>query len=1281
MKAESLKIIASTDDIAVRAVDIYINSRLLSLSGYWQWDLNCDTIFCSDVMAALTQHYPGTKAIIHPDDIEYVRLKIAAFEDESANIEFRIITTYGEVKKISGRECFLKEVNELRVSNPENDIIEKAVKEKEFEKISEELHLLKSISDHAETITKTGKWYINAVTLETYYSDNVFRIHGILPQSLNAHPHTFSIFIHPDDNHTVTEAFDKSFRERLPLHIEYRIMVSDEKEKFITLNTHWSHNLKGEDVLNGIIKDRSQSVFELTKAEAAENKLEFHSRILQMNEKLGNTAFWYMNLLTRQTFYSDNYYRIHGLKPQSAPARPAIFINYVHPDDRERVAESINKIRIEHAAPDIEYRVIRSDKKLRHIRQKAQLVSFAGNELVMIATIHDVSAQVYHEKKLKELEEVLLVKNFIQGQSDQMAKISSWMWEPETGNSVWSSNLYDLLGYKKTVKEITQQSLLKAVLPEDRKMFSDEMNAVAEGAGEREFIFRILKTGEVRIMKACFKLLNYEERKYFVGTMQDITESMQLQEQLDENLQLNQLLSENILDKVFITDVHNNIILWNKKCEDHFRLKKEQVIGKNYFDIFPEQKTEKTIIRFNDVLNGEVVHELGEKSSAKKYHDLHMTPLKDKSNKILGILHIMHDVTRELHLHNSLNERLNFIENLLEETVDRIIVLDKNLTYSYWNKKAEEYYHINKEYVIGKNLFEVFPSFVKDPFYLEFKKVLKGETVHIGTTIDSEHQEKFSETYLVPLLNDNKEVNGILWIVHDLSKDAQLQKQQAEAAEQIKQTKDLLESTFAAVPTGLCVMNAVRDEAGKIADFEFVLVNKETEKGTRRNDLPGKRLFEVYPEAKKYLFEAMIKTVETGENSTVEFFYPHDHFNSWHRNSYAKFGDGVIEINENISERKFTEEELKRNKETVEKQNKIFEYAEQIANMGTWIWNPETNKSHYSDNMFRLFGMEPQEVEPNFDTIPKFIHPEDRQIVLDSAKDLKEGNATVIEYRVIRKDGVLRNFRNRTQIIDLNNEKYVIGTTQDITELHQKDIAQKTWELLSKKKDEFISIASHELKTPVTNIKASLQILQDLLEDSSEKENVLPFLERSANQVNKLTELINDLLDASIMDTGEIKIKKSIFNIGEALQESADEICSRIKECEIKIKGENEVLVMADKVRVQQVISNYLTNAIKYSPHHKTVYVTLERNEQMVKISVTDKGIGISEEDVPHLFEKYFRVDASSKKFSGLGLGLYISKEIIKKHGGTVGVSSSEGIGSTFWFTFPLFPTNTKTIL
>lgn len=1038
MKEASLKIIASIEEISERAVDLYINSQLHSMSGNWQWDLNCETIFCSDVMSALIHHYPGTKAIIHPDDVEDVKQKIVTPANEYFNIQFRVITTYGEVKKLSGRDCFFKEVNELRVSDPQKEIVRKEIREQELLKANEQLHVLQQISDHAEIITKTGTWCINAETLETFYSDNVFRIHGMLPQSLNHHINTFNIFIHPEDSAAVTEAFDKAFRERLPLHIEYRIIV-DEKEKYLTLITHWSHSLKGEDILNGLITDRSQSIFEFTKAEEAENKLEFHKKILLQNEKVGNTAFWYMNLLTRQTYYSDNYFRIHGIKAQAVPARPAIFLNYVHPDDREKVADSITKIRSENAIPDIEYRIIRADKKLRYIRQKGQLIRYAGNELIMTCTIHDITQQVQNESKLQELEETIFIKHFIHIQSEETARVSSWMWEPESGNRVWSDNIYELLGFKKTRKEITSESLLKAVLPEDRKLFSDEIKAVAGGNGDREFNFRILRIGEVREMKAYFKLLNSDGRKFFIGTIQDITDHLQIQDQLDENQQLNQLLSENILDKVFITDVYNNIILWNRKCEEYFRFKKEQVLGKNYFAVFPDQKNEKQIYRFNNVLKGDTVHEKNEKSSPKKFHDLHMIPLKDRSNKIIGILHVMHDVTRELLLNNSLNERLNFIENLLEETVDRIIVLDKNLTYTYWNKKAEQHYHVNKEYVIGKNLLEVFPSFVNDPFYAEFKKALKGETVHIGSSVESEHQEKFSETYLIPLFTDNKEVTGILWIVHDLSKDVQLQTQQAEAAKQIKDATDLQQSTFEAIPAGLCIMNSVRSKAGEIIDFEFMLVNKETEQRTKRTDLPGKRLFEIYPQAKEYIFEAMVKTVKTGQVCTVEFFSPYEH--SWHCNSYAKFGDGVIEINQNITKRKVVEAELKKHKETLEQQHKISEYAEQIANMGTWVWNTETNKAYHSDNMFRLFGMEPGKVEPNFKAISKFIHPDDRQIVLNSAKELLKGNSAIVEYRVIRRDGALRNFRNCTQIIEYNNEKYVIGTTQDITERNEKDLA------------------------------------------------------------------------------------------------------------------------------------------------------------------------------------------------------------------------------------------------
>lgn len=755
-----------------KTVDIFINPQMFSIAGNWQWDMQCDAVFCSDVIIMSPPDTMSTKGIIHPDDVEYVRQSVAALETaENIPLDFRIITTYGEVKKLTGKNCWRISTNDLNGLNPERDLLKRIEKEQENTKTTEAFTQLKEITDHAEKITKSGTWYMNSISNETFYSDNVFRIHGVMPQSLNPHFNTFSSFIHPDDRQAVNDTFDNAYRDVFPLHLWYRIITANEQEKYISLTTHWNHNSKGELILNGFMQDTTDLRASDGKLEETENELKFHKQLLQINDKSGNIAFWYTNLLTRQTYYSDNYYRIHGLKPQSIPPAANIFNNYVHPDDRQKVLSAFQKIRKEHAAPDIDYRIIRADKKIRYIRQTGELVTYGG-ELIMTGTIRDLTSEKVADKKLHELNEELLMKEMAYLQTEEATGISNWLLNLETGITTWSDNIYNLLGYKKTVRELSQKEMLRSILPEDRKRFSDELAMTQEQGGERKFEFRILKTGEVRYIQGFFRLTRDHITRILIATFKDITDEHLLQQQLFESIQLNHLLTENIVDRIFITDVHNNIVLWNRKCENFFELRKDQVTGRNYFDVFPQFKTDEIITRFNKVGQGDIVHEVNERSSLKKFHDLHMIPLKSKDNSMIGILHVQHDVTKELELVRTLNERVNFIEKLLEETVDRIIVLDKNLNFLYWNKTAEQHYHINKEYVIGKNLAEVFPSLINEPLYPEIRKALKGETVYVPLQRNGDKNE-CEETYLIPLVTGRKEVTSVLWIVHDLTREVE----------------------------------------------------------------------------------------------------------------------------------------------------------------------------------------------------------------------------------------------------------------------------------------------------------------------------------------------------------------------------------------------------------------------------------------------------------------------------------------------------------------------------
>lgn len=221
-------------------------------------------------------------------------------------------------------------------------------------------------------------------------------------------------------------------------------------------------------------------------------------------------------------------------------------------------------------------------------------------------------------------------------------------------------------------------------------------------------------------------------------------------------------------------------------------------------------------------------------------------------------------------------------------------------------------------------------------------------------------------------------------------------------------------------------------------------------------------------------------------------------------------------------------------------------------------------------------------------------------------------------------------------------------------------------------KDEFISIASHELKTPLTSIKGYIQILERSFKKYNEP-GINNYLNRTHIQLNKLSNLVSDLLDISKMESGKIQYNLAWFDFGKMVK-NAIEIIEQTQECDIVLKNfAEDVQFFGDEHRLEQVIINYLTNALKYSPDCNEIHVDYHLTpEREIYLGVRDFGIGVPAELQDHIFDKFYRVEESSTRFQGLGMGLYISSEIIKRHKGTFGVVSKVKEGSEFYFILPL---------
>jgi PAS domain S-box-containing protein len=335
-------------------------------------------------------------------------------------------------------------------------------------------------------------------------------------------------------------------------------------------------------------------------------------------------------------------------------------------------------------------------------------------------------------------------------------------------------------------------------------------------------------------------------------------------------------------------------------------------------------------------------------------------------------------------------------------------------------------------------------------------------------------------------------------------------------------------------------------------------------------------------------------------------------------------------------------------------------------------WNPKAEL---------LFGFNSTEVK-GLKLAETIIPPQYREVHHKGmAHFLSTGEGPVlnktVEITALKKSGDEFYINLSISNVKQENEWLFIAFISDISERKktEESLIRKEAELLqsrlmAEKKDEFISIASHELKTPLTTIKAYTQLA--LTQSSKCPENVGQYLKKVDTYTGKLNALINDLLDVSKIHAGKLKLSSMNTDFSIFLEETINSIQHITSDHTIIIHENDHANVKIDLMRMEQVIANLISNAAKYSPGENEIVVRSHRTLEHLLISITDFGIGIPKDKQDDIFTRFYRVDDTEKHFSGLGIGLFISSQIIKQHGGKIWVDSSLGKGSTFYFSLPV---------
>jgi PAS domain S-box-containing protein len=1050
-----------------KRVYFFIRSCLLSVEGKWDWPFQSQEIFCSDVLfCAGEKMVEGLPCLIDPEDFPAVERWLPGLQNESVqNFGFHVITSYGkrEWLKLTGLVKITEEQDFF--DRYRQQLLDAFIKNKRLTEEAQQQELYLKSYAFGESINATGMLMFNTVTHEAFYSNAVYRIHDLPPQSLKAHLYSFVSFVHPEDKDLFVAAFDKAYQGRTPLHVEYRLLLNNVRIKYVRLCTQWSQSSKGEYILSGIMEDLTAQKDTNSKLAEMSDLLKVKSGLLQQAETLNPTASWYMDMATKKVVYSTSFYRIFGVKQAELTPDPNQLLPNVHPDDLERVEAVISQALSERCSKEMAFRIVGYNGKIRYLKQKISFLNDCYPDQFLVGTITDVSKPEILERKLKKSLASLHLQSIVNRQLEEFSLGGSWLLDLTSGETTWSKGIYTLLGLKPSAHQLSQNLLLTFIHPQDKKTVSDYIKTVIDSRSEATFDFRVIRHAETRYLQAHFVVLDEEAEKLFSATIRDKTAEKQLQQQLQELLTMSDMLSDASMNKVFVCDRNNYLIRWNKRCEEAYGLKREKVLGQHFFDVFPQLKTPEILHLFELAGRGETVHLTGQKAILTGgYQDLLMVPVKDEKQIIRAILTVIQDTTHEVELQKKLTERLQFIEKLLEESVDRVIVLDRNMNYLYWNKRAEEYYRIRKEEVLGRNILDLFPAFINDPSYPEFRQALTGKTVFLPASETNGSDKDYFETYLVPFKDNNEEVTGILWIVHDLYKDRQLLLQQRKTYDII----DALNEGYYELDTG----------------YRVKYINQSAEKffNSSKDDIIEQVIWDAVPQAVGGPIHAVIlKAME--QRVAIRGEYYSRSTGKWVYLSVTPTTDGLAVIFFDAQKQK-------------DDAHFIHLIADTSPNM-IGISSLAENKWIYINNATEdFFGYTNEEMnEMGEDLWTRLVHPDYVAIVKAFFRSVAAAQPTEIHeahYRVLRKDGEYRWLYNRASVFKSDEHGRPVEILSIAFDNTEKVVAE---EKLKESKDWLQSVLDNAGNSimalkPVRNTAGKIMDLEYLFVNNKAAESV-----------------------------------------------------------------------------------------------------------------------------------------------------------------------------------------------
>lgn len=701
--------------------------------------------------------------------------------------------------------------------------------------------------------------------------------------------------------------------------------------------------------------------------------------------------------------------------------------------------------------------------------------------------------------------------------------------------------------------------------------------------------------------------------------------------------------------------------------------RKEDIIGKSFFHFLQNNIHDAEVFRhsFSKVISTGNPHRIelqryDIKNSDGVPQELYWSPFSrpvfDEAGDLEYIFHISENITeRILSKKEAEAAKYNFEYYLANAVGPFAVLTGRKFEFTFANGAYLEL--MNGRELVGKTLEEAIPELNNQSFILLLQQVydtgIPFHATEIAATAffngDIEPSTRYFNLSYTPIKDHNADIMGILASGYDVTKEVLL-KHESEKHIVNQEAYNL----FMQAPVGFSLLLG--------DDHKIELVNAMALRFTGRGEESvGRPIVEVMPEIEKQgyiklldrvkrdgesfnLKESAVRLVKDGVEKMIYldiFFHP------FYKDKKIA---GVLALFMNVSERVA----IKRN---VEEMRERFEtMANNIPNLA-WIANADGEIFWYNNRWYEYTGTLPAEVEGwGWQSVHD---PKNLPAVLENWKQsLTTGEPFEMTLSLRGTDKIFRPFLTRIVPIRDNHGKIIrwLGTSTDITK--QKEV--------EKMKDDFISIASHELKTPLTTIKAYGQLAEDMLSESGDKKT-LETIRRMGKQVTKLNLLVDDLLDVTKIQKGKLIYKEEFFDLNELLVEVIDDMQRTTATHKIEYKLDSTAQIFGDRNKIGQVINNLISNSIKYSPNANAINISTQLEEDVVKLGVQDFGIGIMTKNFKKIFAQFYRVSGENQlTFSGMGIGLFICREIVARHGGKIWLRSKIKSGSTFYISLPL---------